>query len=92
MEDERYVPVWQTWNVIHVAADSTKVSESTPSSSSSTIDLRRRMQVARIQRRWSVTDLAARVGCDANLLSAFERGDEILHASMQAAIKDVLQL
>ena len=54
--------------------------------------LRHRVQMARIERRWSVTELATRAHCDAETLAAFECGDEVLSAELQQRVRAALGL
>ena len=58
----------------------------------STSSLRERMQIARIERRMTIDDLAHALKCDAETLAGFERGDEILPESLQKTIRRVLNL
>ena len=95
-----YAPVWQTWNVVRPQATPTstipdKGRSMRPSSEDvgvATSSLRERMQIARIERRMTIDDLANALKCDAETLAGFERGDEILPESLQKTIRRVLNL
>ena len=50
------------------------------------------VQRARIGRRWSVADLAARIQCDAETLAAFERGTHLLEEGVQRRLRSELKL
>ena len=57
-----------------------------------TASLRERMQIARIERRMTINDLAQILRCDADTLGDFERGDEVLTEALQRTIRRVLNL
>lgn len=103
--DDEYVPVWQTWSFVGrtgprtalesertaTALEGTRpwqgVTHTTPAE-----EFRLRLQTARIDRRMSIAELAQRVRCDVETLSAFERGTEVIDADMQARLRSVLGL
>ena len=103
-----YAPVWQTWNVVRVLHTSQPVTTSTSSVdecpkaraprnsadevASSVPSLRERMQIARIERRMTIDDLAQTLRCDADTLAGFERGDEVLTEALQRTIRRILDL
>ena len=101
-----YAPVWQTWNVVRAVHTSQPVTNSTSSvdecpkaraprnseAASSVPSLRERMQIARIERRMTIDDLAQTLKCDADTLAGFERGDEVLTEALQRTIRRVLNL
>lgn len=57
-----------------------------------TQDVRARVQMARIDRRWSIDELAARAQCPVDVLAAFERGDEVVSDDTLRRIKTTLRL
>ena len=72
-ETTQYVPVWQTWSLIRGRG---RAAPGVDAAESSTVvarsqDLRERMQIARIQNRLTVHELAQRVHCDVETLSSF---------------------
>ena len=89
-----YRPVWLTWNLVRSNAPRRPVESPhpPPDRAPPTAELRYRVQMARVERRWSVADLAARVKCDVETLAAFERGDEVLHGELQQRLRVVLAL
>lgn len=95
-----YRAVYQTWNLVRSRAPPTlDMGEASQSNSSSQNDgkrgpvhLRLRVQTARIERRWSIADLAAQVQCDPSTLAAFERGDEVLTFELQQRLRRILPL
>lgn len=54
--------------------------------------MRERVQIARIDQRMTVSDLADQVGCDVDTIVAFEGGDEILSNDLQKKIRSVLRI
>lgn len=89
---EEYRPVWLTWNLVpttKVATMRDAIPSVAPRPSS---ELRYRVQMARVERRWSVADLATRVKCHTETLAAFERGDEVLHQDLQHRVRTCLEL
>lgn len=91
----QYVPVWQTWNLIstrsRTSTDISTTSSSTTVVASSRV-LRERMQIARIQNRLTVHELAQRVRCDVETLAAFERGEGVVSDEVQARLVSELRL
>lgn len=57
-----------------------------------TTDLRERMQIARIQNRLTVHELAQRIRCDVETLAAFERGEGLVADEVQRRIVAELRL
>jgi len=55
-------------------------------------NVREKVQIARIERRMSVAQLAQATRCDVETLAAFERGDEVLSAQVVDALRRELQL
>lgn len=93
----RYKAVWQTWDLVRprttaVVGDRAATDASAAAASSEHRDWRQQVQTARVERRWSVSDLAVQVQCDAETLAAFERGDEILAPDVQRRIRRALGL
>ena len=56
------------------------------------VELRYLVQRARVERRWSVGDLAEHVHCDVETIAAFERGDELLDRAQQQKLRAALEL
>lgn len=57
-----------------------------------TTEWRHRIQRARIEQRWSLADLATHVKCDVRALAAYERGDEVLDATVHRVLCRTLSL
>ena len=90
-----YVPVWQTWSLLRQRpAPSTPsvTTDATTTMVTRTKDLRERMQIARIQNRLTVHELAQRVCCDVETLAAFERGEGLVADDVQRRIVTELRL
>lgn len=89
--DDEYRPLWQHWDLVRPEGTGAPAScLLLPSSRPASLDWRSRMQTARVERRMSISELAARVKCDASALAAFERGEEIMDASVQQRLKQAL--
>lgn len=91
-QSTHYAPVWQTWVMMDSvsSSDSGKVSGSEPSARPVQHVLREQVQTARIQRRWSIGDLAHQVGCPQETLVHFERGDSLLDNEVQVRVCKLL--
>jgi len=91
-----YVPVWQTWSLLRQrptpSSSSSVATDATSTMVTRTKDLRERMQIARIQNRLTVHELAQRVRCDVETLAAFERGDGLVADDVQRRIVAELRL
>ena len=90
-----YAPVWQTWTPVHTPSSRAPSASGTDEgavSASGVASMRERMQIARIDRRLSIHELACRVKCDAATLAAFERGDEVIDDDLQRRIRTALAL
>ncbi|MEC7000297.1 MAG: hypothetical protein VXX04_00515 [Actinomycetota bacterium] len=87
-----YRPRWQTWSLVtrRVSDIDTPAATRAPEEVSSANVLRERVQIARIDRRLSIVELAAMVQCDADHLAAFERGDGIMDTSTQGRLRRTL--
>ena len=72
-----YRPVYQTWRMVRPSHASVAQQE-VGASYSSGEKARHRLQQLRIANRISIASLAEAVGCDAETLAAYERGDELL--------------
>lgn len=87
INETQYVPVWQTWSLIRSRGSANPAA--TTGDAPAVVgrnDLRERMQIARIQNRMTVHDLAQRVQCDVEMLARFERGDGLLPDEVQRRI------
>lgn len=86
-ETDHYVPVWQTWNLIRSCAKTNVAPNATDTSSNTAVapsrDLRERVQIARIQKRLTVHELAERVRCDVETFASFERGEGVVSNEVQ---------
>ena len=100
-----YAPVWQTWTVVRSLHSTQPVSndasvdechkskrKSVDGTATLVPSLREQMQIARIERRMTIDDLAQSLRCDAETLAGFERGDEVLTEALQRTIRRVLNL
>lgn len=91
-----YVPVWQTWSLLRQRPTPSTSSAATTDEPSTVVartkDLRERMQIARIQNRLTVHELASRVRCDVETLAAFERGEGLVVGDVQRRIVAELRL
>ena len=87
-----YRPRWQTWSLVtrRVSDIATPAATRAPEDVSGANVLRERVQIARIDRRLSIIELASLVQCDADQLAAFERGDGIMDTSTQARLRRTL--
>ena len=97
-----YHRTWLSWSTVNpVAASGSErvlpvgtprptlsVSENTNTDSA----LRSRVQIARIERRWSVVDLGAQVQCDGAMIADYERGRGVLDPSVMNLIRRVLSV
>ena len=85
----------QTWHLVgDLASARSDESEPTLTAMPMAVDssLRHRVQMARVDRRWSIDDLSQHARCDASALAAFERGDEILTDSVQRSVCAALHI
>lgn len=90
--DARYREVFQTWSFVRTTpAPVLAVASDVPTGRASE-EWRHTVQRARIGRRWSVADLAARIECDAETLAAFERGTHLLEEGVQRRLRSELKL
>ena len=87
-----YRPLWQTWNLVRVRSNAPLVATAdAPVTTNETEPLRFRIQRARIERRWSIAELATHIShCDVVTLAAFERGEEVLTVEMQKQLRKTL--
>jgi DNA-binding XRE family transcriptional regulator len=74
-----YRPVYQTWRMVRPSHAHASQQEVGGASHSSGEKARHRLQQLRIANRISIASLAEAVGCDAETLAAYERGDELLN-------------
>jgi len=77
-----YVPVWQTWSLLRQKSTTTPSVETSHATGATVVsrtqEIRERMQIARIQNRLTVHELATRIRCDVETLASFERGDDVI--------------
>ena len=85
----KYCAIYETW---HMAQPGSRAAP--PQDGALMISavpaLRQLVQTARIAQRMSIGSLALSIQCAASTLAAFERGDEVLNASLQARLRRVL--
>lgn len=90
-----YSSVWQTWDILQPNSQpqcATHENDVAESDGTSTLSQRQSMQKRRIELRLSIPLLAERIKCDASVLAAFERGDDILQNDTYMALKKELKL
>ena len=100
-----YRPVWQTWNLVRPSEIASAGVQIPPQDrvvgrsgrpaaacDSSHENWRERIQIARVEQRLSIADLARGVGCDMETLASFERGDEVIGADVLRRVRDRLRL
>lgn len=75
-----YTEVWQTWSLIEPCENAT---EDVRGDKFETVDFRKKVQLWRVSKRVSVSELAQQLECAPQLFAAFERGDEILPSDVQ---------
>lgn len=88
----RYREVFQTWNFVRTPTAPMLATASDAPAERDSEEWRHVVQKARIGRRWSVSDLAARIECDAETLAAFERGTHLLEEGVQRRLRSELKL
>lgn len=95
----KYCRVYQTWNLVkkqetlpystrNDAVD--KDASSDPLQASSLVELRHKVQMARVEKGLSIHDLSLLLNCDPEMMSSFERGDDILPDNVHNAIQKLL--
>jgi ribosome-binding protein aMBF1 (putative translation factor) len=92
---DAYREVWQTWQLVRPVTRAPLEERGAPPDAATPTtaeSLRHRVQTARVERRWSISVLAARVGMDPETVASFERGDEVLAPEQQQRVRAVLQL
>lgn len=90
----QYETVWQTWSVVTDARASSTRAESDCAQGTQAFhdDFRLRLQIARIERRWSIADLAQRVRCATEVLASYERGEDVVSADLRRRLVVELDL
>ena len=79
--------VWQTWSLCKPSA--------TPTASvqdADQVELRARVQRARVERHMTVAALGEELQCDTELLARFERGEGVLDWNLQTRLKVLFHL
>ena len=74
----QYIPVFQTWHMVRPITQETPFDGGDAVDGKANHDMRHRVQRARVERRMTVHEVAATVGCDPSVFAAFERGNGIL--------------
>ena len=93
--EELYAPVWQTWTLLRHRPTTSATAATTAGAAvvaPTQTTLRERMQIARIQNRLTVHELAQRTGCDVETLASFERGEGVVSDDVQRRICAELRL
>ena len=92
--EKNYLPTWQTWRfVVPRSQPETRTdADAAPDVVASYRGMRERVQIARIEQRMTVADIADHVACDVDTIVAFENGDEILSSELQQRIRRVLRI
>jgi ribosome-binding protein aMBF1 (putative translation factor) len=91
-DDALYRPLFLTWQLLQPTRAAPPSSAPTSAAAAAEPPLRQRVQTARIERRWTVAELAQRVRVDEETLAAFERGDEVLASELQRRLRQALDL
>lgn len=89
MTTKEYGPVWQTWTMASQTStpqNDTMSNQARPGK----CDERQLMQTARIKCRMSIADVAQHLGCDANTVAAYERGEGVLPHDIKNKVKKLL--
>ena len=95
---QHYECTWQTWDLVSVTVRPNDLSHRNTHNdplhrdAANPDDWRTRVQRNRIERRYTVHDVAQEIGCDPKTFAAFERGDDVLTAKEQAHIKRFLDV
>ncbi len=87
--DTTYSPLWQTWSLVQTPRSS---STHCASSFLKESELRYIVQKNRISRNMSLMTLSERTKCPLHMLSAFERGEEILDDATLRSLKRILDI
>jgi len=92
--EQGYVEIWSSWDLVQPPQSSTQSVELNPCTNHtpSAVSLREQVQIARIEQRLSIADVAFRVKCHERTLAAFERGDEVLEAFVVKKLRSVLKI
>lgn len=84
-----YRKTYQTWTISR-SNNKTLPSEGLQQTHNSQEKLRHRLQKMRIEKRWSINNLAEAVACDVESIAAYERGDELLSADVLKTMERIL--
>lgn len=87
-----YKTVHQTWRFVRAAPHSEEevTDAAAKTAQDTTLSTRHRLQRLRIENRVSIPRLAEMIKCDANIISAYERGDETLGDDVVQKMERVL--
>ena len=83
-----YQRVWQTWDLVTSTPTPTTPTCTAPPS----VDVRKRVQQRRVERRLPLHELASLVHCDVTTLALFERGEAVLPPDAHARLWRTLRL
>lgn len=87
--DVTYTPLWQTWSIVQAPRSS---SAHLASSFLKESELRYTVQRNRISKNMSLLALSEKAKCPIHMLSAFERGEEILDDATLRSLKRILEI
>ena len=99
---EGYHRTWLSWTTVNPVAasgservrpaEATHTPLSIAENTNTESALRSRVQIARIERLWSVMDLGAQVQCDGALIADYERGRGVLDPAVMHRMRRVLSV
>ena len=95
-----YREAWQTWRLVRrgtggPAGEARPDAAPRPRATSheqAEASWRHRVQIARVDRQWSIAELAAHVQCDVETLASFECGDALLDEPVRRRLAAALAL
>ena len=91
-----YEEVWQAWSFLKQGQTSEDAPSSIPKANedakTSALEARRKVQMARVERRLSIHDLARKCNTDSESISAYEKGDDVLPLDVYERVLSVLRI
>lgn len=91
-----YEEVWQAWSFLKEEKTSddspSSLSKASEESKTSALEARRKVQMARVERRLSIHDLAKKCNTDSDSISAYEKGDDVLPLDVYEKVLSVLRI
>lgn len=79
--------VWQTWSLCKPSQNPTASVQD-----AGQVELRARVQRARVERHMTITALSEELQCDTELLARFERGEGVLDWNLQTRLRALFHL